>query len=54
MNSVKRNHGLGVFYWGPEGVNGDGTWQADGSAAPSIYVMERMKELTVHPPSSLR
>ena len=36
INTVQRNHGLGVFYWGPEGTRGDGMWSPDGSAAPSI------------------
>jgi arabinogalactan endo-1,4-beta-galactosidase len=51
VNTVKRNNGLGVFYWGPEGTRGDGMWKADGSAAPSISVMDHLDELTARPPS---
>jgi hypothetical protein len=40
-----------VFYWGPEGTRGDGMWKADGSAAPSIFVMDHLSELTARPPS---
>ena len=41
VNTVKRNNGLGVFYWGPEGKWGDGMWNADGSPAPSIFVLRQ-------------
>ncbi len=53
INTVKRNHGLGVFYWGPEGTRGDGMWRADGSAALSIYVLDHLEELTAHPASKV-
>ena len=53
INTVKRNGGLGVFYWGPEGTSGDGMWNADGSPAPSIFVMEHWRELTTQPLSRM-
>lgn len=31
------------------GTRGDGMWSADGSAAPSIYVMDHLEELTARP-----
>lgn len=45
VNTVKRNGGLGVWYWGPEGMWGDGMWSADGSAAPSVDVLRHLDEL---------
>jgi arabinogalactan endo-1,4-beta-galactosidase len=45
INTVKRNNGLGVFYWGPEGRYGDGMWNSDGSAAPSFSVLDHLDEL---------
>ncbi|MDB4891183.1 MAG: glycosyl hydrolase 53 domain protein, partial [Gemmatimonadetes bacterium] len=51
INTVKRNNGIGVFYWGPEGTRGDGMWNADGSAAPSVSVLDHLGELTTRPPS---
>jgi arabinogalactan endo-1,4-beta-galactosidase len=53
VNTVKRNHGLGVFYWGPEGRYGDGMWNPDGSAAPSIFVLDHLDELKASPQSRL-
>jgi arabinogalactan endo-1,4-beta-galactosidase len=53
VNTVQRNHGLGVFYWGPEGTRGDGMWRPDGSAAPSIHVLDHLDELKAQPASRL-
>jgi arabinogalactan endo-1,4-beta-galactosidase len=53
VNTVKRNNGLGVFYWGPEGRAGNGMWNNDGSPAPSIFVMDHLKDLTTQPASHL-
>jgi arabinogalactan endo-1,4-beta-galactosidase len=53
VNTVQRNHGLGVFYWGPEGSWGDGMWLPDGSAAPSIHVLDHLEELKAGPASRL-
>jgi len=53
INTVKRNKGLGVFYWGPEGARGDGMWNADGSPAPSIFVMDHLKDLSTSPLSRM-
>jgi arabinogalactan endo-1,4-beta-galactosidase len=53
INTVQRNHGLGVFYWGPEGTWGDGMWRPDGSAAPSIHVLDHLDELKARPASRL-
>lgn len=53
INTVKRNNGLGVFYWGSEGTRGDGMWNADGTAAPSISVLEHLDGLTTRPPSMM-
>jgi arabinogalactan endo-1,4-beta-galactosidase len=51
VNTVKRNGGLGVFYWGPEGMWGDGMWKPDGSAAPSVDVLRHLDELKGQPGS---
>ena len=51
VTTVKRNHGLGVFYWGPEGRWGDGMWLPDGNPAPSIFVLDHLDELTENPSS---
>jgi arabinogalactan endo-1,4-beta-galactosidase len=53
INTVQRNKGLGVFYWGPEGARGDGMWNADGSPAPAIFVMDHLKELATRPLSRI-
>ena len=53
INTVKRNKGIGVFYWGPEGTRGDGMWNADGSPAPSIFVMDHLKDLATSPLSRM-
>jgi arabinogalactan endo-1,4-beta-galactosidase len=53
VNTVKLNHGLGVFYWGPEGSWGDGMWNPDGSAAPAISVLEHLDELEAAPGSRM-
>jgi arabinogalactan endo-1,4-beta-galactosidase len=53
INTVQRNHGLGVFYWGPEGSWGDGMWSPDGSAAPSIRVLDHLDELKAEPASRI-
>jgi arabinogalactan endo-1,4-beta-galactosidase len=53
INTVKRNDGLGVFYWGPEGTWGDGMWNSDGSAAPSISVLDHLDELKSAPGSRM-
>ncbi|AHG93288.1 glycosyl hydrolase 53 domain protein (plasmid) [Gemmatirosa kalamazoonensis] len=53
INTVRRNHGLGVFYWGPEGTWGDGMWSPDGSAAPAIYVLDHLDELRASPASRI-
>jgi arabinogalactan endo-1,4-beta-galactosidase len=53
INTVQRNKGIGVFYWGPEGARGDGMWNADGSPAPSIFVMDHLRDLVTRPPSRM-
>jgi arabinogalactan endo-1,4-beta-galactosidase len=53
VNTVQRNHGLGVFYWGPEGSWGDGMWRPDGSPAPSIHVLDHLDELKASPASRI-
>ena len=54
VNTVKRNHGLGVYYWAPEGRGGgNGMWNADGSPAPSISVLDHLDALTTQPASHL-
>ncbi len=55
VNTVKRApNGLGVFYWAPEGRgNGNSMWTMDGSPAPSILVLDHLKELTTQPASHL-
>jgi arabinogalactan endo-1,4-beta-galactosidase len=50
VNTVKRQpNGLGVFYWAPEGA----LWNADGSPAPSISVLDHLTTLTTQPSSHL-
>ena len=53
INTVKRNGGLGVFYWAPEGSWGDGMWRPDGSAAPAIHVLKHLDELKAQPASRI-
>lgn len=53
INTVKNNHGLGVFCWGPEGPWGDGMWKPDGTAAPSIDVLHHLDELKARPASRI-
>ena len=55
VNTVKRApNGLGVFYWAPEGRgNGNGMWNSDGTPAPSIFVLDHLKDLTTQPASQL-
>lgn len=53
INTVQRNRGIGVFYWAPEGARGDGMWNADGSPAPSIVVMDHLKDLATRPLSRI-
>ncbi len=53
VNTVQRAGGSGVFYWAPEGANGNGMWNRDGSPAPSIMVMDHLKELTTQPASKV-
>jgi arabinogalactan endo-1,4-beta-galactosidase len=53
INTVKRNNGLGVFYWAPEGSWGDGMWRPDGSAAPAIHVLKHLEELKAGPASRM-
>ena len=53
VNTVKRNGGLGVFYWAPEGSWGDGMWRPDGSAAPAIHVLEHLDALKARPASRI-
>jgi arabinogalactan endo-1,4-beta-galactosidase len=46
INTVKRSgSGMGVFYWAPEGRRGNGMWTADGSPAPSIFVLDNLEKL---------
>jgi len=53
VNTVKRAGGTGVFYWAPEGSRGNGMWNADGSPAPSIFVLDNLTKLTGNPESRL-
>ena len=44
VNAVKDSPGgSGVYYWAPEGSRGNGMWNADGSPAPSIFVLDKLK-----------
>jgi hypothetical protein len=53
INTVERAGGAGVFYWAPEGSRGNGLWNADGSPAPSLLVLDHLKDLTTQPASHL-
>ena len=53
VNTVKRAGGTGVFYWAPEGSRGNGTWNADGSPAPSVLVLDNLTKLRTSPESHL-
>jgi hypothetical protein len=54
VNTVKRAGGSGVFYWAPEGFGrGNGMWNADGTPAPSIFVLDNLTALTTQPASRL-
>lgn len=53
VNTVKRAGGTGVFYWAPEGSRGNGMWNADGSPAPSIFVLDNLTKLTGNAESRL-
>jgi arabinogalactan endo-1,4-beta-galactosidase len=53
VNTVKRAGGIGVFYWAPEGSRGNGMWNADGSPAPSIFVLDNLTKLMNSPGNHL-
>ncbi len=53
VNTVKRAGGSGVFYWAPEGSRGNGMWNADGSPAPSVSVLDDLEKLKSGPESHL-
>jgi arabinogalactan endo-1,4-beta-galactosidase len=53
VNTVKRVGGTGVFYWAPEGSRGNGMWNADGSPAPSIFVIDNLVKLLSSPGNHL-
>jgi arabinogalactan endo-1,4-beta-galactosidase len=53
VNTVKRAGGTGVFYWAPEGSRGNGMWNADGSPAPSVFVLDNLTKLMSGPASRL-
>jgi len=53
VNTVKRAGGTGVFYWAPEGSRGNGMWNADGSPAPSVFVLDNLTKLMSSPASHL-
>ena len=53
VNTVKRAGGAGVFYWAPEGGRGNGMWNADGTPAPSIFVLDNLTKLKDGPESHL-
>ncbi len=53
VNTVKRAGGSGVFYWAPEGRWGNGMWNADGSPAPSIFVLDNLTKLMSSPGNHL-
>jgi arabinogalactan endo-1,4-beta-galactosidase len=53
VNTVKQAGGTGVFYWGPEGSRGNGMWNADGSPAPSVFVLDNLEKLRSSPGSHL-
>ncbi len=53
VNTVKQAGGTGVFYWAPEGSRGNGMWNADGTPAPSIFVLENLTKLKNSPASHL-
>jgi arabinogalactan endo-1,4-beta-galactosidase len=53
VNTVKRAGGTGVFYWAPEGSRGNGMWNADGSPAPSVFVLDNLTKLGSGPASRL-
>jgi arabinogalactan endo-1,4-beta-galactosidase len=42
VSTVKRAGGNGVFYWAPEGSRGNGMWNADGTPAPSVSVLDHL------------
>jgi arabinogalactan endo-1,4-beta-galactosidase len=51
VNTVKRAGGTGVSYWAPEGSRGNGMWNADGSPAPSVFVLANLSKLMNSPDS---
>ncbi len=55
VNTVARAPNAdGVFYWAPEGRgNGNGMWTSAGEPAPSLLVVDHLKELMAKPDSHL-
>jgi arabinogalactan endo-1,4-beta-galactosidase len=53
VNTVKRVGATGVFYWAPEGSRRNGMWNADGSPAPSVFVLDNLTKLKDSPASHL-
>jgi hypothetical protein len=55
VNTVKRApNGAGVWVWAPEARGGgNGMWNADGTPAPSIFVLDHLEDLKNHPMSRL-
>ncbi len=55
VNTVQRDpHSMGVFYWAPEGRGrGNGMWTTTGTPAPSIMVLDHLKDLTTQPASKM-
>jgi arabinogalactan endo-1,4-beta-galactosidase len=50
VNTVRRSpSGLGVYYRAPEGRRGNGLWTPEGEPAPSIFVLEKLEELSTGP-----
>jgi len=49
VNTVKRAHGIGVFYWAPERA----LWNQDGSPDPGLLLMDHLTELTTRPASQM-
>jgi arabinogalactan endo-1,4-beta-galactosidase len=55
VNTVKRApNGAGVWVWAPEARGGgNGMWNADGTPAPSIFVLDHLEDLKSNPMSRL-
>ena len=53
VDLATRSGGPAVYYWAPAGSRANGMWNADGSPAPSIFVLDNLLKLMNSPANRL-